>query len=38
MFDIMDIYKSLSISIAAVINNPEMLKYVANILKTKTNV
>ena len=34
----MDIYKSLNISIGAVMNNPQMLKYVADILKTKTNV
>ena len=33
MVDIMDIYKSLNISIATVIKNPEMLKFVPGHLK-----
>ena len=35
MVDIMDIYKSLNISIATVIKNPEMLKFVPDHLKIK---
>ena len=35
MVDIMDIYKSLNISIATVIKNPEMLKFVPGHLKIK---
>ena len=34
----MDIYKSLKISIGAVIRTPEMLKFVPNHLKTKKYV
>ena len=36
MADIMDIYKSLNISIVTVIRNPEMLKFIPDHLKTKT--
>ena len=36
MADIMDIYKSLNISIVTVIKNPEMLKFIPDHLKTKT--
>ena len=35
MVDIMDIYKSLNISIGTVMKNPEMLKFVPDRLKTK---
>ena len=35
MIDIMDIYKSLNISIVTVMKNPEMLKFVRDHLKTK---
>ena len=35
MVDIMDIYKSLNISIGTVMKNPEMLKFVPDHLKTK---
>ena len=35
MVDIMDIYKSLNISIRTVMKNPEMLKFVLDHLKTK---
>ena len=35
MVDIMDIYKSLNISIGTVMKNPEMLKLVPDHLKTK---
>ena len=35
MIDIMDAYKSLNISIGKVIKNLEMLKFVADHLKTK---
>ena len=35
MVDIMDVYKSLNISIGTVMNNPEMLKFVLGHLKTK---
>ena len=35
MVDIMDVYKSLNISIGTVIKNPEMLKFVPDHLKTK---
>ena len=35
MVDIMDIYKSLNISFVTVMKNPEMLKYVPHLLKTK---
>ena len=38
MVDIMDIYKSLNISIVTVMKNPEMLKFVPDHLKTKKNV
>ena len=34
MVDIMDIYKSLNISIETVMKNPEMLKFVPDHLKT----
>ena len=34
----MDIYKSLNITIGAVMKNPEMLKFVPDHLKTKKNV
>ena len=36
MADIMDIYRSLNISIVTVIKNPEMLKFIPDHLKTKT--
>ena len=36
MADIMDIYKSLNISIVTVIKNPEMLKFIPDHLKIKT--
>ena len=35
MVDIMDIYKSLNISIGTVMKNPEMLKFVPDHVKTK---
>ena len=35
MVDIMDIYKYLNISIGIVMENPEMLKFVPDHLKTK---
>ena len=35
MVDIMDVYKSLNISIVTVIKNPAMLKFVLDHLKTK---
>ena len=35
MVDIMDIYKSLNISIGTVMKNPEMLKFIPDHLKTK---
>ena len=35
MVDIMDIYKSLHISIEIVMKNPEMLRFVPDHLKTK---
>ena len=35
MVDIIDIYKSLNISIGTVMKNPEMSKFVPNHLKTK---
>ena len=35
MVDIMDIYKSLNISIRKVMKNPEMLKFVPDHLKYK---
>ena len=35
MVDIIDIYKSLSISIGTVIKNPEMLKFIPDYLKIK---
>ena len=35
MVDIADIYKSLNISIATVMKNPVMLKFVYDHLKTK---
>ena len=35
MVDIIDIYKSLNISIGTVMKNPEMPKFVPNHLKTK---
>ena len=38
MVDIMDIYKSLNISIGTVMKNPEMLKFVPDHVKTKKNV
>ena len=38
MVDIIDIYKSLNISIGTVMKNPEMSKFVPNHLKTKKNV
>ena len=38
MVDIMDVYKSLNISIGTVMNNLEMLKFVLGHLKTKKNV
>ena len=34
MVDIMDIYKSLNISFVTVMENPEMLKFVPDHLKT----
>ena len=33
--DIMNVYKSLNISIGTVMKNPEMLKFVSDHLKTK---
>ena len=36
--DIMDVCKSLNISIRTVIKNPEMLKFVPDHLKIKKNV
>ena len=38
MFDIMDIYKSLNISIGTIMKNPEMLKLAPDHLKTKKYV
>ena len=38
MVDIFDIYKSLNISIGAVIQNPVMLKFVPGHLKIKKNM
>ena len=38
MVDIMNIYKSLYISIVTVMKNPEMLKFVSDHLKTKTKL
>ena len=38
MFDSMDIYKSLNISIETLMKNPEILKFVPGHLKTKKNV
>ena len=35
MVDSMDIYKSLDINIRTVMKNPEMLKFVPDLLKTK---
>ena len=35
MVDIMDVYKSINISIGTVMKNPEMLKFVPGHLKTK---
>ena len=35
MVDIMDVYKSLNISIVTVMKNPKMLKFVPDHLKTK---
>ena len=35
MVNIMDIYKSLNISIGTVMKNPEMLKFIPDHLKTK---
>ena len=35
MVDIMDIYKSLNISIGKEMKNPEMLKFVSDHLKTR---
>ena len=35
MVDSMDISKSLNITVATVMRNPEMLKFVLNHLKTK---
>ena len=35
MVDIIDVYKSINISIGTVIKNPEMLKFVPGHLKTK---
>ena len=38
MVDILNIYKSLNISIGTVMKNPEMLKFIPDHLKTKTDV
>ena len=38
MVDIMDIYKSLNISIGTIMKNPEMLKLAPDHLKTKKYV
>ena len=38
MVDIMDIYKSLNISIRTVMKDPKILKFVPDHLKTKKNV
>ena len=38
MVVIMDIYKSLNISIGTVMKNSQMLKFVVDHLKTKKNV
>ena len=38
MVDIMNIYKSLYISIVTVMKNPEMLKFVSDHLKTKAKL
>ena len=35
MVDIMDVYKSLNVSIRTVMKNPEKLKFVPDHLKTK---
>ena len=35
MVDIMDVYKSINISIGTVMKNPEILKFVPGHLKTK---
>ena len=38
MVDIMEVYKSINISIVTVMKNSEMLKFVPDHLKTKKNV
>ena len=38
MVDIMDVYKSLDISIGTVMKNPETTKFAPDHLKTKKNV
>ena len=35
MVDIMEVYKSFNISIVTVMENPEMLKFIPDHLKTK---
>ena len=35
MVDIMDVYKSLNISIGTIIKNPEIIKFVPDHVKTK---
>ena len=35
MFDIMDVCKSLNVSIGIVMKNPEMIKFIPDHLKTK---
>ena len=38
MVDIMDVYKSLNISIGTIIKNLEMIKFVSDHVKTENNV
>ena len=38
MVDIMDVYKSLNISIGTIIKNLEMIKFVPDHVKTENNV
>ena len=38
MIDIMDVYRSLNISIGTIIKNLEMIKFVPDHVKTENNV
>ena len=38
MVDIMDVYKSLNISIGTIVKNLEMIKFVPDHVKTENNV